>query len=822
MMNCPSCDQQVSNDSSFCINCGFKLDKDIKKTVINDDNVNSKIALIKQNSHNSGTRLLNKITIGRGDENVVVLKYNQISWKHACLIKDKNKWILEDLKSTNHTFINDRSKKITKAEITEKDTIFFGSYKISAKRLIDKYIEFNKGIFSTNSFNIEEKETTFGRDPNSTVYLNYPQISWHHAKIIRKGSDYFLKDLSSTNGTYVNGKRISSSKIAVNDTITLGSFSFTLNPDQKIEKKDLREDIRLDSEKISFEVADKKNNSMKKILDDISFTIYPSEFVGLMGPAGAGKTTLMLAMNGYLPPTKGFSKINGQSLYGNYDAFRGNIGYVPQDDIIHPELTVYEALYYTAKLRLPDDTKIEEIDALIEKIMTQLGLIVPSKQLDIRNVIIGSPVDKGISGGQRKRVNLAMELLTAPSVLFLDEPTSGLSSHDTLIVMDVLRKLADEGKTIILTIHQPSLEAYKKMDNVIIVSSGKLMYYGPTYPDSLTFFNPNKNSENVIDNADNALKGLSERPENIWQEKYRKSDYYKNYVESRRDTQKIINDSKEKLQKPSRDIDINQWWTLTSRYFTIKKKDIINTTILLIQAPIIGLLISLVFYKASPIYNPATPLFLLVVSALWFGTSNSAREIVSERSIYMRERMVNLKIPSYIFSKFAVQSLLCLIQCVMLVSIVYFFLDFNGNIETFINVTFLASLVGISIGLFISCVTKTQQQAVAIVPLVLIPMIIIGGGILPIKEMNTASKAISYLIPARWSYEQIIHVEDEGIRDKLKEFNEIYPFNKKVTYSKALFGKHERNDFIIFLVIIGFIAGFLRLTIMVLKRRDII
>src|SRR5439155_14760032 len=170
---------------------------------------------------------------------------------------------------------------------------------------------------------------------------------------------------------------------------------------------------------------------------------------------------------------------------------RGMIGFVPQDDIIHSELTVREALFYSARLRLPRDFSNRDIHKRIDAVLAQLGLA------GIDDVLIGSPTRKGISGGQRKRVNLAMELLTDPSVLFLDEPTSGLSSEDTLIVMQVLRQLADTGKTILLTIHQPSLDAFSKLDNVVVVSkdagstdAGRLAFYGPAYPDSVQFFNP--------------------------------------------------------------------------------------------------------------------------------------------------------------------------------------------------------------------------------------------------------------------------------------------------------------------------------------------
>ena len=560
-MLCTNCQKQTDSDALFCNFCGFEV---------------------------KPSKLQKVLSVGRGHGNDIVLDFPQISYEHALLIKDENGWTLEDRNSANHTYVNDRSVPVFRKKISLDDTIFFGSYKIAASRLLGlKKDTTFLGRFAPLSISIKEGETIFGRDPKAAVHLNYPQISWHNAKLVYTKNGFYLEDLGSTNGTFVNGKRVKSSYVTPKDVISFGSFAFRVTEDFKIVQRDYRGDIRIDAEEITVTVPPGKT-----LLDKVSLSIFPSEFVGLMGPSGAGKTTLLLALNGYWPPKRGTSVINGQSLYKNYDSFRGQIGYVPQDDIIHPELTVYEALYYTARLRLPEDTSDKEIAALIEKTLMQIGLHDPGKKLDVRNVMIGSAEKKGISGGQRKRVNLAMELLTDPSLLFLDEPTSGLSSHDTLIVMDVLRELANQGKTIILTIHQPSLEAYKKMDNVIILSSGKLMYYGPTYPDSLTFFNPGQPEQEAAASADNALKGLAQRTEDEWQREYQKSRYYETYVEKRKTETPDISKS-EKKQRPFRSSFFNQWWTLTRRYFTVKRKDLVNTAILLLQAPCIAALISL-------------------------------------------------------------------------------------------------------------------------------------------------------------------------------------------------------------------------------------
>ena len=802
-MKCFSCEKTIDDDSTFCIYCGSNL---ISNAL--------------------------RLTIGSSPQSDILLDYPQISHDHAFLVQENGKWFIEDRGSTNGTYVNDRTVSISRAQIVPRDTIYFGSFKMPAERLLKMRIGTSLGRTDPHAIAITEKETIFGRDPAATICLNSPQISWRHARLRQEGNTFFLKDLGSTNGTYVNGTRIASCRITPEDTISFGSFTFKLTPDRKIEKRDYRGDIRLDADRITVKVTNRETQSAKRLVNNISLTIYPSEFVGVMGPSGCGKTTFLLALNGYLPPQSGRSLINGQSLYDNYDAFRSCIGYVPQDDVLHAELTVYEALYYTAKLRLPEDTTRREMDVRIDAVLTQLGLIDKSRNLDVRNVLIGSAEKKGISGGQRKRLNLAMELLTDPSLLFLDEPTSGLSSEDTVIVMSVLRKLADEGKTILLVIHQPSLEVYRKLDNVVILASGKLMYYGPAYPDSLCFFNPDEPQEKITNNADNVLKGFALRHEREWEKTYGQSSYFEKYVKGRKQSDPSRKKSTfEDVGRASLSaFNARQWWTLTCRYFTVKRKDSINTAILFLQAPVIAVLISMVFHDQGK-ENAATPLFLLIVSALWFGTSNSAREIVAEKAIYGRERMVNLGIASYVLSKYAVLGFLCFLQCAVLVGIVHPMVNLNGFIGSAFLFTFLVALAGLSIGLFLSSLAGTQPAAIAIVPLVLLPMVILGGGMLPVRDMGSSSSVLSHLVPSRWVYEKMLGIEDTGNEENraekekgdvaLEEDGERPPRQAlHLGWVDRFFGDRVHKDGLILFVLAMYIFGFAGLAMLALKAKD--
>ena len=725
------------------------------------------------------------VKIGRDPSNDIVLETQVASGFHCTLtmLASGNGFQVRDENSTNGTHLNSRENRIDVAVAGLNDVLFFGSYRFP----ISKVTRFLKGETEEKKLSLPQKATfVIGRDSSADVQIDQPQVSRRHAEVKNLQDGTFeIRDLGSSNGTFVANKLANKwTKVNPGDSVSLGSYQIRLDPEKGVVQKDYYGDIMIQAERVSIDVPDRNGKGTKRILNDCSFTAYPTEFVGLMGPSGAGKTTLMMALNGYTPPSTGRSLINGVDLYENYNAFRGNIGYVPQDDIVFPQLTVYESLYYTARLRLPSDTTREEIDRKIDEILTQLEI------QQTRDVLIGDAVKKGISGGQRKRVNLAQELITSPALLFLDEPTSGLASEDTLNVMKLLKGLTDNGKTILLTIHQPSVEVYRMMTNIIYLFQGNMVYYGGAYPDSITFFNPDVKEgpelEKLLADPGNAMKPLAEDQRNAFSapkdqidqrinriiEKrtrdYQVSRYYKEFVYDRAGgDQTEVKLSQGNKQKTDRKDAFRQWTILSSRAARIKWKDRMNTFILMIQAPIIAAILALVYfgkvggpdqYFDTMLRGPSA-LFLLVAAAVWFGASNSAREIVSEIGIYRRERMVNLMIHSYVFSKFAVLGGIAALQCLLMLSIIYFPLHLEGSFLAMYITLLLASLTGVGMGLTLSALTKSGEAAVALVPLILIPQIILGGVIMPIHEMNTPMKVLSTLMASRWGYESMLYIE---------------------------------------------------------------
>lgn len=591
-------------------------------------------------------------------------------------------------------------------------------------------------------------------------------ISARHALLKRMPDGVFVEDLNSRNGTYVDGERISGGVLVrPGQEISLGSFRFQLLESGSLAKRDYSGNVTIEVKAVAVNAP-----NGDRLLDPVSLTIFPSELVALMGPAGAGKTTFLKALNGYTPPAQGSVLFNGADLYRHYDLFRQQLSYVPQDDIVHPQLTVREALFFSARLRT--DLSDAEIEQRIDKILTSLGI------QDKKETIIGSPERKVLSGGQRKRVNIAMELIADTPVIFLDEPTSGLSSYDAEGVIRLLKQLSNEGKTIITTIHQPSLDIFRQFDSLIMISRdrggrGALAFFGPAHPDSLEFFNDslqNQNSSPKELSPEILLSGLARRPTSDWIPIYEQSKYKRLFVLDR--AGKIGPSPEEVSKSATRRFGLGQWLTLVRRNFILKVRDRAQSVILMIQAPFFALLLGVVFGRLKTPVNLANPIewskfsaqisgieFLMVIGAIWFGCNNVARDIVGEWTVYQRERMVSLKLPSYVFSKLAIAMILALMQCLMLLGIVTLICGLKGNFLETLAVLYLASLAGSALGLCVSARASTTEAAIAMLPLILLPVITLGGGISPVNEMPVAVQQIAKVVPSRWAFEAAFTIE---------------------------------------------------------------
>lgn len=624
-----------------------------------------------------------------------------------------------------------------------------------------------------------KQELTIGRDDGNDIKLDGLQISNRHARLVRNNSGIFIEDTNSTNGVYVNGQRISRQIVTPADTVQIGSFIIQIDSQGNAGVFDTRSKTRIDCVKITKDVKNRAGGGTIRLLDDVSLSIQPNEFIGLLGPSGAGKSTLMDALNGMRPASGGSVLINNSDLYQNLDALKQSIGYVPQDDIIHRELTVYKTLFYVAKLRLSNDVSKKEVNQIIDEVMDVTGL---SERRDV-------PINQ-LSGGQRKRVSIAVELITKPSVIYLDEPTSGLDPATEEKIMKLFRQIAESGRTVILTTH--AMENVKLFDKIVILMRGKLVFYGK--PDeALTHVGAksfkelyDKLEENiekgVQQKGDAQRKNITEQVAEDWKQRFTKTPQYrKNVYEPLKQISNAQSSGVHKKRRLGIFGAIRQWMTLSRRYSQVLFRDKLNLFILFAQAPIVAFLTAIVMDTGQP---RDFAYFVLSLVSVWFGTSLAAREIIRERPVYNRERMVNLGLLPYVCSKLFVLGIIVGLQCLMLF-LPLKFLDLIGVMdmpgELFGVPQFWAMLltagVGVALGLLISALVKTSEMATSLVPLILIPQILFSG---LVGVPTGLSKVAGLAMPATWSFDTMKRfstldtLEQEGSEENARTKNTGY------------------------------------------------
>ena len=610
---------------------------------------------------------------------------------------------------------------------------------------------------------------TIGRAADSNIRLDGLQISNHHASVSRTNGNLFIEDTGSTNGVYLNGTRIKSRvQIGAGDTVQIGPFLILADAERGLAVLDNRSKTRIDAIDITKIVPNRSGGGTVKLLDDVDLSIQPNEFVGLLGPSGAGKSTLMDALNGMRPASSGLVLINSQDFYEHLDSLKQSIGYVPQDDIIHRELTVYRTLHYVARLRLSSDVSDQEMDQIINEVMDVTGL---SERRDV-------PVGQ-LSGGQRKRVSIAVELITKPSIIYLDEPTSGLDPATEEKVMKLFRQIAESGRTVILTTH--AMENVKLFDKIVVMMRGKLVFYGG--PQEALAHIGAESFKDLYDKLEAPIEaGVSKLPvlapgataeqkkshklqrEQIaeevaeqWKQRFTKTEQYKTNILQPLGALKGQQHSPAPVKhRPTVTDALRQWKTLAQRYMEVLRHDKFNLLILFGQSPIIAFLLYLVVHKDG---SRDFPYFVLALVSVWFGTSIAAREIIKERAVYNRERMVNLGLLSYVGSKLLVLTLIVGLQCILLFGSLRVFHvtglmklpgDYFGVPQLVVMI--MTGMVGIALGLFVSAIVKTSEMATSFVPLMLIPQLLFCG---LVGIPKGAAKYVGVIMPATWSFDEM-------------------------------------------------------------------
>jgi ABC-type multidrug transport system ATPase subunit len=612
-------------------------------------------------------------------------------------------------------------------------------------------------------------ELTIGRGPENDLQLDYPTISRRHARIQRVGSgnQYVIEDLHSSNGTVVNDDWIAPGephRLQAGSTMRIGPIKFIFAP-EAVQLVDESRDLQLDALHLKKRVRKGVN-----LLQDISLAIRPREFVAVVGVSGAGKSTLLNALAGIWPATDGAVLVNGTDLYRQYDAFRTDVGYVPQDDIIHKELTAEKALDYAARLRLPGDVTTSERQQAVTEELEALGLA------ERRKVRVGS-----LSGGQRKRVCIGVERLTRPGLFFLDEATSGLDPGTENQLMRLLRQLADDGQTILLVTH--ATKNVMLCDQVVFLAKGgNLAFYGPP-AEALEYFG-------VTDFDEIYEKLQAERSPEEWAANYRSSALYEQYLVRRlQDSYGELLDVRPGAQagaagaakvevKPKRVSGLRQFAVLTARYLSIIRSDRVNLLLLLLIAPVLGAMDLIAWPRDvfDPVTGDAsrvmTMLFLSAIIPFLVGSLSSVREIVKEKAIYLRERTVNLRIIPYLSSKVVVGFLFALYHAGALLALKLIAVDFShldlAEIGLFYVLLVLAVMSGVMWGLLISALAPREEQAMLLVIIVVVVQMVFSGGILPLDQLGTAGDVLGDATSGKWTFQaladvtQVVRGECEG------------------------------------------------------------
>ncbi|MBN2519752.1 MAG: ATP-binding cassette domain-containing protein [Bacteroidales bacterium] len=516
-------------------------------------------------------------------------------------------------------------------------------------------------------------------------------------------------------------------------------------------------------------------------IHNFKFKEESGRLVGIMGASGAGKSTLLNILNGTNKPTKGEILINGINIHSEPEKIEGLIGHVSQDDLLIEDLTVFQNLYYNAKLCF-DNLCDDEIKQLVYNLLQSLGLH------EIQDIQVGSPLNKKISGGQRKRLNIALELIREPSVLFLDEPTSGLSSRDSENIMDLLKELALKGKLVIVVIHQPSSEIFKMFDRLVILDTGGYLIYNGDPIDSIIYFKSrillanwseaecencgNVNPEQifniieakVVDEYGNATQSRKVSPIE-WE------NYYKEY--SKDIATDLIPDKeipKISFKIPKR---LKQFWVFVKRDVLSKLSNTQYLAINLIEAPLLAFILSYIIkfynvnvtntlgYTFAENSNVPVYIFMSVIIALFMGLTVSAEEIIRDRKILKREAFLNLSRASYLFSKIAVQFTISAIQAFTFIIVGNSIIEIRGMYFEYWLVLFTAWSCANLLGLVISDSFKTVITIYILIPFLIIPQLILSGIIVKFEKLNPQISSPSEIpfygeiITARWAYEAL-------------------------------------------------------------------
>ncbi|KMQ52860.1 ABC transporter, ATP-binding protein [Chitinispirillum alkaliphilum] len=648
--------------------------------------------------------------IGRGTSSHMRLNGMGISEKHAVLRCDpRNPWISDN----NSTFgIHLNGVPVSQSALKSGAVLTVGLQQFR--------VDIENGVLSLESLAKSQKCEGFkaahqliGRDPQNHICLDHPLVSRCHASFKATPQYLQIRDNGSTNGTFVNGKKIAESEVCENDTVHIGPFRFVVR-ERALHRCDEKNRIRIEARDVSIAYKD------RYLLKEVNTTIEPGAFVALLGSSGAGKTTLSRVLTGEIIPRNGEVLVNGLALEKLGGGLGRDVGFVSQQNLLRPELKVFETFIEQSQLRFPAESSKAERLLRVEEIIELLEL------KEVRNSRVGD-----LSGGEAKRVHLGVELLASPAMVVLDEPLAGLDPGLIIKFMKLFRRICDRGQTLLLTTH--TLEHIELCDRIVFLHKGKMLYEG--VPGHLCESLGVSSLAEVYGKASQCTSALFNN------NKLHLRDFKGSYLPGEKSRTCWSNPN---LIRTA----FSHFSLLFKRYTKISVRDKRNFLIFLAQAPLISLFLSGV-YRSSTSLFPISFYFCLTVSGLWIGGINSVKEFAREWYLIKRERRAGMILGSYIFAKLSVALFQSLFQAAL----------FSGSLLlAFRNLSFSFSLYvllcatifcGSLLGLAVSGFSATVGRAITAMPIVLIPQIFFSGILISFDMMSGWGRALSHLTLSR-------------------------------------------------------------------------
>jgi ABC transport system ATP-binding/permease protein len=744
------------------------MDSDIKPIAASAAPPKLEVTVVGQETH-TYTLTAERITLGRAEDNQIIIPSMIVSRHHATLERVHDGYEMVVGGDATNVITYQGRPVINRQRLQHGDILRIDSDLPGMMVSMTYQSPAQAGArMETQTINFGTKDKlTFGRDPSNDVVLDMPNVSRFHAQVERVGRRYAVTDLRSANGTFVNDERVDDKVwLKPQDTLRIGAYRLVMGEDEFVRYDDTS---GLRVETVGVQKWVRKNLN---ILQNISLVFQPREFIVVVGQSGGGKSTLVDAIAGYRPASHGKVFVNGIDVYRNFDAIRNEIGYVPQKDIIHMELTVYQALDYAAQLRMPRDTSKKERHKRIMEVLDDLDLA-HRKDNQISS----------LSGGQQKRVSIGVELLTRPGLFFLDEPTSGLDPGTETAFMHLCRRLADQGRTIIMVTH--ATKNVMLADKVVFLArGGYLAWFGPpdealTYFDQFRSERERRSKEMEFDQIYAILDDPSKGKPEEWAKRFQAHLFYQTYITEPLKTRQAslplaaqakapAKPEKKRKRKSAQVSSLRQFMILSSRNIKILIRDRSSLILMVLVAPLVGMLDLIIaplmgrdaydfFTGDAP--NAAITLFLLTIYCLLVGGMSQMREFVKESEIYKRERLVNLRIFPYVTSKIWVALLLAFYHAIAYTIIHHVAFNMPGGMLEFwlfYGTTVLAVMAGMVGGLLASAISPAASSAPMIMILLIVPQIVLSGALAPVPTN------VSQIASTRWALEGYVGITGIG------------------------------------------------------------